>query len=282
MLDSLRDNHTDFLGALFAFAVIAIAWLEVFYPRRSLQVPRLRRWVANLSLGAFNIALLALAVSFGTFAAAIIAEQHGWGVLRSLTVPTWLAIPLGILAIDLFGYVTHRLLHGVSALWRLHHVHHSDIDIDFTTAVRHHPLEILLTAGLLSGATVAIGVSPESAVLYQVLATVLDLTSHGNVRIPQRLDGGIRSLLVTPDMHVVHHSARKRETDSNYGTVFSFWDRLFGSYVAKPAGGLTAMTIGLEYGRDPAEQRLDRVLLSPFAKPPPAMVSSPAVAVTPD
>lgn len=281
MLDALRDNHGELLAALFAMTVVAAAWLEAFFPRRPVGVPRLRRWISNLSIGAFNTAIFTLAVPIGAFAAAIIAEEHGWGALRLVAMPDWLVIPLGVLAIDLFGYASHRFLHVVPALWRLHHVHHSDIDIDFTTTVRHHPAEALLTVFVLFGATIAFGVSPESVVLHQIAATVLDFTNHSNLRIPQRLDGWIRSVLVTPDMHVVHHSALKRETDSNYGTVLSLWDRLFGTYVATPAQGLTAMMIGLEYRRAPSDQRLDGILIAPFAKPPSAsLVSSLAVAVT--
>jgi sterol desaturase/sphingolipid hydroxylase (fatty acid hydroxylase superfamily) len=187
------------------------------------------------------------------------------------------------LILDLFGYASHRLLHGVPALWRLHHVHHSDIDIDFTTTVRHHPAEALLTIVAVFGITIFAGVSPESVVLYQVVATVFDFASHGNMRLPPGADAWIRSIVVTPDMHLVHHSAWKRETDSNYGTVFSVWDRLFGSYVANPAKGVSAMTIGLEYRREPQNQRLDQVLVSPFAKPPfAALMSSPTVAGTSD
>lgn len=283
MLDILRDNQRDLLSTLFTVTVIATAWLEVFFPRRSLDVPRWRRWISNLPLGAFNILIFTLAIPLGAFAAALLAEEHGWGALRLASWPDWLAVPFGILALDLFGYVIHRVLHRVPALWRLHHVHHSDIAIDFTTTVRHHPAEALLTVIAVFGFTVVAGVSPESVVLYQVAATVVDFASHGNMRVPQRLDGWIRFVVVTPDMHVVHHSARKRETDSNYGTVFSFWDRLFGSYVAKPAEDVTAMTIGLEYRREPRDQRLDRLLVSPFAKRPfAALASRPAVAGTPD
>lgn len=282
MLDSLRDNHTDILAALFAIAVVATAWLEVFRGRRPLEVPRPRRWIANLSLAALNTALFALAVPFGSLAAAIIAEQHGWGALRALALPSWTALLLGILALDLFGYGVHWLLHRVPFLWRLHQVHHSDIDIDFTTTVRHHPAEVLVTILSLCAATIAFGVSPESVVLYQIAATVLDLTSHGNLRVPAGLDHRLRSVIVTPDMHVVHHSALTCETDSNYGTVFSFWDRLFGTYVAAPALGIAGMTIGLDYRREPLDQRLDQVLISPFVELPRVHAAGKPAAVTTD
>jgi sterol desaturase/sphingolipid hydroxylase (fatty acid hydroxylase superfamily) len=257
--------------------------LEAFFPRRSLDVSRWRRWLSNLPLGALNILIFTIAVPLGAFAAAVVAEEHGWGALRFASLPDWLAIPLGVLILDLFGYVSHRVLHAVPVLWRLHHVHHSDIEIDFTTTVRHHPAEVLLTVLAVCGATIAFGVSPESVVLYQIAATVLDFASHGNMRVPQRLDRWIRSVFVTPDMHMVHHSAVRRETDSNYGTVFSLWDRMFGSHVATPAGGVTGMTIGLEYRREAQDQRLDRILISPFGQQPRLdAASKPAAAVVAD
>jgi sterol desaturase/sphingolipid hydroxylase (fatty acid hydroxylase superfamily) len=283
MLDTLRDNHSELLATLFAVMVVATAWLEAFLPRRPVDVPRSRRWISNLSIGALNTAIFTFAVPVGAFTAAIIAEEHVWGALRLVPVPVWLPILLGVLAIDVVGYLSHRVLHVMPAMWQLHQVHHSDIDIDFTTTVRHHPLETLLGGGVIFAAIIALGVPVESVVLHQIAATVLDFANHSNVRIPQRLDGWIRWIFVTPDMHVVHHSAMKRETNSNYGAMLSLWDRLFGTYVAAPAQGLTGMTIGLEYRREASDQRLDHILLSPFAKPPLArLVRTPAVAGTPD
>lgn len=265
MIDSLRAHHGEIVGTLFVAVVIAAAWLEVFWPRRETESPRAPRWIANLSLGTGNIVIFAL-VPLSAFAAALIAEQHDWGVLRLANLPAWLAIPLGVLTIDLLGYGMHRLMHGMPILWSLHHVHHSDIDIDFTTTVRHHPLEALASAVIMSGAVLALGISPESVVIHQAASVVLDFAEHSNWQIPQRLDAAIRLVFVTPDMHVVHHSSLKRETDSNYGTVLSLWDRLFGTYVAAPTAGLAGMTFGLEYRRARTDQRLDRVLLSPFAR----------------
>lgn len=265
MIDSLRAHHGEIAGTLFAAAILVAAWLEVFWPRRAIEAPRTRRWIANLALGAGNIALFAL-LPLGLFATALIAEQHDWGFLHLVALPSWLAIALGVLAIDLFAYVMHRLMHTVPFLWALHHVHHSDLEIDFTTTVRHHPLEALAAAVMLSGAAMAFGISPESVVVHQIVAMVLDFAEHSNLQIAHRLDGAIRLVLVTPDMHVVHHSALKRETDSNYGTVLSLWDRLFGTYVPAPIAGLTGMTLGLDYRRGSTDSRLDRVLLSPFIR----------------
>jgi len=268
MIDNLRAYHGEILGTLFAATVVAAAWLEVFWPRRTADAPRAPRWIANLSLGAGNVILFALVVPLGAFAAALIAEQHDWGVLRLTAMPDWLAILLGVLAIDLFAYMSHRLMHGVPVLWSLHHVHHSDIDIDFTTTVRHHPFEALAAAVMIFGAVLALGISPESVVIHQIAATVLDFVEHSNLQIPQRLDAAVRLVFVTPDMHVVHHSSLRQETDSNYGTVLSLWDRLFGTYVTAPAAGVTGMTIGLDDRRAAADQRIDQVLLSPFIRRP--------------
>jgi sterol desaturase/sphingolipid hydroxylase (fatty acid hydroxylase superfamily) len=265
MLEGLRDNHTDLLATVFAVAVVAAAWLEVFVPRRIMTAPRARRWTANLSLGAFNILLFNIAVPVGAFTAALLAEERGWGVLNQVPMPDWLAIPLGILAVDLLGYLVHRFMHGVPLLWRLHQVHHSDIEIDFTTAARHHPFEALVTFGLLFGAVFALGIPPESVAIQQIALTGFDVAAHGNLRASARLDGWLRWVFVTPDMHAVHHSALRQETDSNYGMVLSLWDRWLGTYVAAPVGGSAGMTIGLEHGRAAADQRLDRLFLAPFA-----------------
>jgi sterol desaturase/sphingolipid hydroxylase (fatty acid hydroxylase superfamily) len=272
MIDSLRAHQGEIVGTLFVAVVIAAAWLEVFWPRRETESPRAPRWIANLSLGIGNIILFAL-MPLGIFAASLMAEQRDWGLLHLAilpswaTLPSWLAVALGVLAIDMIAYVMHRLMHRVPPLWALHHVHHSDPDIDFTTTVRHHPFEALASAVIMFGAVLAFGISPESVVIHQVASVALDFAEHSNWQIPRTLDAAIRLVFVTPDMHMVHHSSLKRETDSNYGTVLSLWDRVFGTYVAAPAGGMTGMTIGLEYARAPADQRLDRVLLAPFVKP---------------
>lgn len=268
MLDSLRDHHTELLTALFAVTVITAAWLEVFAPRRPLAAPRLRRWISNLSFGGLNILIFTAAAPLGVFGAALLAEQNGWGVLRLTAAPPWLSLPLGVLALDLVGYVLHRAWHGLPVLWRLHHVHHSDIDIDFTTTVRHHPGEALITGTALFGVVLALGISPESVALQQIATSALDVVSHSNWRMAARLERWLRYVVVTPDMHVVHHSAERRETDSNYAALFSAWDRLFGTYVAAPAGTVSGMTIGLGYGRAPREQRLDRLLISPLVAQP--------------
>lgn len=269
MIDSLRAHHGDLFGTLFVAVVVMAAWLEVFWPRRATETPRATRWIANLSLGAGNIILFAL-IPLGTFAAALIAEARGWGLLHWATMPSWLAIALGVLVLDLSGYVMHRLMHKVPALWALHHVHHSDLDIDFTTAVRHHPLEALVSTLFIGAAVLAFGVSPESVLIRQIAGIVLDFAGHSNLQIPAKLDAAIRLVFVTPDMHLVHHSSLRRETDSNYSTALSLWDRLFGTYVAAPAAGPTGMTIGLDYRRESLDQRLDRVLLSPFIRRPAA------------
>lgn len=269
MIDSLRAHHGEIIGTLFAAIIIAAAWLEVFWPRRVSDAPRTPRWIANLSLGAGNIALFAL-LPLGLFATALIAEREAWGLLHAVAMPSWLAIALGVLAIDLFSYVMHRVMHMVPVFWALHHVHHSDLDIDFTTSVRHHPFEAVVSAVIMAGAVLAFGISPESVVIHQIFSVVFDFVGHSNLQIAPKVDAAIRLIFVTPDVHVVHHSSLRRETDSNYGTVLSLWDRLFGTYVATPAAGVAGMTIGLDERRASLDQRLDRVLLSPFVRRPAA------------
>ncbi len=269
MIDSLRAHHGEIVGAFFAAVIIVAAWLEVFWPRRTSDSSRSPRWIANLALGAGNFALFAL-LPLGLYAIALLAEERGWGLLHWVTMPSWLAIALGVLAIDVSAYAMHRLMHKVPALWALHHVHHSDLDIDFTTTVRHHPLEALVSAMIIIGAVLAFGVSPESVVIHQIVGIALDFIGHSNLQLPAKLDGAIRLVFVTPDMHLVHHSSLRRETDSNYSNVLPLWDRLFGTYVAAPSAGVAGMTIGLDYRRASLDQRLDQVLLSPFIRRPSA------------
>jgi sterol desaturase/sphingolipid hydroxylase (fatty acid hydroxylase superfamily) len=268
MPEAIRDNIGALLPAVFALTVVAVAWLEAFFPRRPLDPPRVRRWFPNLSLGLFNAAVFRLVVPLNAFTVAVVAEERGWGVLNLVPIPGWLALVLGVLAIDLFTYACHRLMHAAPILWRLHQVHHSDLEIDFTTTVRHHPVEALLNVVFVVAATIAIGLPPESVVLHRLAMDVVDFASHGNFRLPPWLDAMLRWVIVTPDMHVVHHSALRAETDSNYGALFPVWDRLFGTYVAAPAGGLADMTIGLQHGRAATDQRLRGLLLSPFTKRP--------------
>jgi sterol desaturase/sphingolipid hydroxylase (fatty acid hydroxylase superfamily) len=196
---------------------------------------------------------------------ALLAEERGWGLFANVAVPGWLAVVLSVVLLDLVIYLQHVLFHAVPLLWRLHMVHHADLDFDVTTGVRFHTIEILLSLGIKMGAVVLLGTPALAVLIFEVLLNATSMFSHGNVRLPGWLDRVLRLVLVTPEMHRVHHSARPRETNSNFGFNLPWWDYLLGTYRAQPAEGHEGMTIGLTQLRD--ERRADRLhwmLVLPF------------------
>jgi sterol desaturase/sphingolipid hydroxylase (fatty acid hydroxylase superfamily) len=195
---------------------------------------------------------------------ALVAEAQGWGLFHALALPIWVSVPLAVLALDLAIYLQHVLFHAVPALWRLHRMHHADLEFDVTTGARFHPIEILLSMGIKLGVVAALGAPAVAVLAFEVLLNATSMFNHSNVRMPAWLDRVVRWIVVTPDMHRVHHSIAVRETNSNFGFNLPWWDRLFGTYRDQPAAGHEAMTLGIEQFRDPAEQRLDHMLTQPF------------------
>ena len=247
-------------GGVFA----AMALWEALTPKRRQEIGRLRRWPNNLGIVVLNTLLVRLVFPVAAVGAAMAAEAHGWGLFHWVSVPTWLAVIASILLLDLAIYLQHVLFHAVPVLWRLHRMHHADLEFDVTTGARFHPLEIVLSMVIKIGIVAALGAPAVAVVLFEVLLNATSMFNHGNVRVAPRLDRAIRSILVTPDMHRVHHSIVPRETNSNFGFNVSWWDRLFGTYRAEPAAGHEGMTLGIEQFRDPSELRLDRMLVQPF------------------
>jgi sterol desaturase/sphingolipid hydroxylase (fatty acid hydroxylase superfamily) len=251
------------LGA-FAGVFLLMALWENFAPKRRQAIGRLRRWPANLAIVAVDTLAVRLVFPAAAVGAALFAEARGWGLFQSLEAPYALAVVVSVIALDLAIYLQHVLFHAVPALWRLHRVHHADLEIDVTTGVRFYPLEILLSMILKFGVVIALGAPPAAVLIFEVLLNATTMFNHGNVRLPLRLDAVLRWLLVTPDMHRVHHSIVRRETNSNFGFNLPWWDRLFGTYRAQPAAGHLGMTIGIEQFRDPRELGLSRMLAQPF------------------
>jgi sterol desaturase/sphingolipid hydroxylase (fatty acid hydroxylase superfamily) len=243
-----------------------MAGLELLVPRGALRQKRRGRWAANLGIVVLDAALLRLVLPTATVSLAVLAREDGWGLLNVLALPGWAAFALTLLLLDLAIYVQHVLTHAVPALWRLHRAHHTDLDLDVTTGVRFHPFEILLSVLYKIVVVVALGAHPLAVLIFEVLLNGSSLFNHANVRLPARLERGLRLIWVTPEMHRVHHSARRQETDSNYGSCLSLWDRLFGTYVAQPQAGHDRMTIGLEAFRTPDEQSLWSLLMQPFRR----------------
>jgi len=225
-----------------------------------------QRRVNNLLLVGvdFLVVLLLPLVAVG---AAAIAAENGWGLLNFLHFPAAIIFILSLVLLDMLIYAQHVLMHKIPLLWRLHRVHHTDREIDVTTGVRFHPFEIVFSMGLKIAGVMLIGAPVLAVVVYEILLNAVSMFNHSNINLPLPVDSLIRKLIVTPDMHRVHHSVIRRETDSNYGSVLSVWDRLFRTYIPQPGKGHTGMTIGLHEFRDKRSVGMLWLLLQPFLKP---------------
>lgn len=252
--------------ASFAGVFLAMALWELLAPRRKLTVKRPLRWLSNLSLVVINTICARLVVPLSAVAMAELAARRHWGLFNWLAWPPWLEIVLVVVIFDLVIYLQHVMFHYVPALWRLHMVHHADLDIDVTTGVRFHTIEIVLSMLLKVAITAALGASAWAVVIFEVLLNATSMFSHSNVRLPLALDRLLRMIVVTPDMHRVHHSALRHETNSNFGFNLSWWDMLLGTYRDQPQTGHEQMTIGLEQFRDERQaDRLHQMLLLPWS-----------------
>lgn len=247
-----------------AIAVVA-AW-EWAAPKRPPGAALRRRWGANIAVTLIDTVALRLAFPVAGVAFAQAMADGGIGLFNAVAAPLWLAVGATVLVCDLCRYGVHRALHAVPVLWRLHGMHHTDQDYDFTTGLRFHPLESVVTTGAMLLPVAALGAPPEALLVSEALFIASAMASHANVRIPARAERLARLFAVTPDMHRVHHSADRRETDSNYGTMLPWWDRLFGTYVAQPAAGHAGMAIGLAAFRDPRHLGLGWMLAFPFLR----------------
>ncbi|APX89183.1 sterol desaturase [Brevirhabdus pacifica] len=251
-----------FLGVLSAMAL----W-ELAAPRRRLEIPRVLRWSNNLALVVVDTIILRLSFPMLAVGLALMAEDRGWGLLNNLAVPGWLSVLVSMMVLDLAIYLQHVMFHAVPGLWRLHRMHHADLDFDATTGLRFHPVEILASMGIKLAVVAALGPPAVAVLLFEVVLNASALFNHANIDLPRPVDRVLRWLIVTPDMHRVHHSTDPRETNSNYGFNLPWWDRLFGTYLAQPAKGHTGMEIGIEQFRTRRDLWLDRMLLQPLRGP---------------
>jgi sterol desaturase/sphingolipid hydroxylase (fatty acid hydroxylase superfamily) len=249
----------SFLGV---FALVAV-W-ESLGPRRTRSVARARRWPSNIGIAFLDTALTRVLSPAGAVGFAILAKDREWGLLNALPLSKWMELGASLLLLDLVIYLQHRLFHVVPVLWRLHRMHHADLDIDVTTGARFHPLEILLSLGIKFLAIVLLGAPPLAVLVFEIGLNATSMFNHSNARIHPSVDGWLRWLVVTPDMHRVHHSIVRQETDSNFGFNLPWWDRLFGTYRAQPEAGHQGMVIGITQFRNPKELLLHRMLLQPF------------------
>jgi sterol desaturase/sphingolipid hydroxylase (fatty acid hydroxylase superfamily) len=264
MADILIANEPFIRLAAFAgvFAMMA-AW-EVLAPRRRQDIGRQRRWPGNLGIVVLDTLLVRMVFPTTAVGVAMALEGTNWGLLHALGVSGWPAIAAAVIVLDLAIYAQHVLFHAVPVLWRLHRMHHADLDIDVTTGVRFHPIEIGLSMGIKLALIGVLGAPALAVLIFEVLLNATSMFNHGNVRMPPGVDRALRWLVVTPDMHRIHHSIVAQETQSNFGFNLPWWDRLFGTYRGNPAAGHAAMTIGIDRFRDPEELRLDRMLTQPF------------------
>jgi len=253
------------LSCFFGVLIIITLW-EFFAPRRQLSVSRSRRWPSNLGIVVVDSVILRLIMPALAIGIAIIARQNQWGLFNIIHFPYWLAVLLSVIALDFVIYLQHVMFHAVPLFWRIHRMHHTDLDIDVTTGLRFHPIEIILSMIIKIGAVILLGAPAISVLIFEVLLNATSMFNHGNIYLPKFADQIIRYLIVTPDMHRVHHSIIKRETHSNFGFNLSIWDRALMTYIAQPKKGHLGMTIGLEIFRDPKNLRLDKLLLIPFLK----------------
>jgi sterol desaturase/sphingolipid hydroxylase (fatty acid hydroxylase superfamily) len=261
-----------FLGVLAAMA----AW-EVAAPRRRREIPRVIRWTNNLALVVLDTAILRLSFPVLAVGLAVMAEERQWGLFNTVDAPLWVAVIASMLLLDLAIYLQHVMFHAVPGLWRLHRMHHADLDFDATTGLRFHPVEILISMAIKLAAVGALGAPAVAVLLFEVLLNATALFNHANIDLPRPVDRILRLFVVTPDMHRVHHSVEPVETNSNYGFNLPWWDRLLGTYRAQPAKGHEGMDIGIEQFRTERDLWLDRMLIQPLRGPASGLALDPRI-----
>lgn len=269
MLNNILYEYEAFIRlSSFLSLFVIIALLELFVPRRQQIYPKAVRWVNNLAITTFNVTVTRWFLPIAAVATAAVAEQNNLGLFYQLSLPTWLSICIALLVFDITIYFQHRIFHQVPYLWRLHRMHHADLDFDVSTGIRFHPIEIILSMVIKSAVVLLIGAPIVAVILFEVLLNATSLFNHANIYIPKKIDKFLRLFIVTPDMHRVHHSVLKNETDSNFCFNVPWWDYLFKTYKAQPEQGHQKMKIGLEQFRNTRELWLDRLLLQPFKNVP--------------
>lgn len=245
-------SQEKFIRLLFFFGVFTFVSLwEVTAPKRTLTVSKSSRWFANLGLVILNTFLLRLLFPTAAVGLALVGEEKGWGLLNNLELNAWLVVVIGIVLMDFSIYAQHVMFHSVPTLWRLHRVHHADLDYDLTTGTRFHPIEILLSMGIKLAVVMALGPPAGAVLIFEVLLNAMAMFNHGNIRISIGIDTVLRFFIVTPDMHRIHHSVHAPFANSNFGFNISWWDRLMGTYADQHPEGQVEMAIGLDEFRDP-------------------------------
>ena len=264
MSDAVLAYEPALRAGIFLLVLSAMLIWEVLAARRLQRIPRSSRWPGNfvvVVLGAITVR-----VGFPLTAAglALMASDRGWGLLNQVEMPFDITILLSVLVLDMAIYFQHRMFHALPLLWRLHRMHHADLEFDVSTGLRFHPIEVLLSMAIKMLIVLLIGAPALAVLVFEILLSTSSLFNHGNVRLPHKLDRWLRFILVTPDMHRVHHSILKRETDSNFGFCVSWWDRWFRTYIDQPEKGQLGMRIGIENFRTENDFGLGKMLIQPF------------------
>jgi sterol desaturase/sphingolipid hydroxylase (fatty acid hydroxylase superfamily) len=266
----MNTEITIRLGFFFGIFFL-VALCEILAPRRTLTTSKANRWFANLVIVGLNPLSVRLVFPVLPVAAALLAAERQWGLLNNLDLPYWLEVAIGVIALDFSIYLQHVLHHAVPALWRLHMVHHADLDFDVTTGLRFHPIEIVISMGIKLMTVAALGPPALAVLIFEVTLNATSMFNHSNIYIPITVDRALRLFVVTPDMHRVHHSVIIRETNSNYGFNLPWWDRLLGTYKDQPEKGHEKITIGLSQFRDPKRLTLPWLIILPFIGDPGAV-----------
>lgn len=267
MPDSILATEPQLRLIVFLGVLVAMALWEIAAPRRRREIPRVIRWTNNLGLVVIDTIVLRLSFPILAVGLAAIAQDRGWGLFNIIEMPGWVAILVSIIVLDLVIYLQHVMFHAVPALWRLHRMHHADLEFDVTTGLRFRPVEILLSMGIKLAVVVALGPPAVAVLIFEVLLNATAMFNHSNIRLPMLVDRFLRLIVVTPDMHRVHHSIIPEETNSNFGFNLPWWDRLLGTYKAQPKAGHEGMAIGIEQFRTGRDLWLDRMLVQPIKGP---------------
>ena len=259
-----------FVGMLFVMGL----W-EFLAPRRPLSVSKKRRWFCNLSIVIVDTAVIRFVFPLAAVGVAVLAQERHWGLFNTIALPSNLAILISVVLLDLVIYFQHVMFHALPILWRFHRMHHTDRDLDVSSGLRFHPVEIMVSMLIKMTAILLIGPAPIAIIIFEVLLNATAMFNHSNSYVPLPLDRILRWVVVTPDMHRVHHSIIRKETDSNFGFNLPWWDRLFGTYRAQPQEGHDGMTIGLRSYQDDQPQQLGWMLIMPFRTPAANKTSTP-------
>lgn len=261
--DLLSEGATRL--AAFAAVLMALVLWERSAALRRQEVRRVPRWRTNLGMGAIDVLILRAAYPAGAVGAAFVAERYGWGAFNAWPIPAAVEVVATVLLLDLLIYFQHWAFHSMPWLWRIHRVHHADPEVDVSTALRFHPAESALSMLLKAGVALLLGMPPLGVLLFEIILNAAAMFNHTNASLPAGLELQVRRVLVTPDMHRIHHSTHGPETNSNFGFSLSWWDRLFRTYRASPRVSQVRMPIGLpDAAASPAHYRLGSALLMPF------------------